>query len=290
MKYKTLEERYSREQILKCCLVYNTYDFGCSPLVFINPYGLNEFFTYKTLYHSNCVLYHYDLKAVYILELWKKVKEKTDLKFRSWDDYEWYYNPDDNFKKMVFSNPTKKEKAISFFWKELQEIADSGEIVVEEKFYTEGKNKKFWVINSLGSKTKRKDYWESYYYGPLFSEKIENPQKRTWKWNEIKDFFVELSDEELELFNVYEMNQCTVKDIPLFEACSKGDFESIKQAIKNGANVNATDKNSDGCLQKLLYQYNHKNHKLYKELEDQYFQYICQNKELRNCQMLWMKN
>lgn len=241
MKYKTLEQRYSREETLKCSLVFETHDFGYTPVVFINPNGFHE------CHSGDSILCHYDLKAVYMLELWKEVKKRTDSKYFWWDKVEWYFNPDDYFQKMVFYDTARKKKAISYFWEELQKLADSGEIVVEEIFYKEG-NKKIWVFNSLGSKMERG-------YCPHFAEIIDSPQKRTWKWNEIKEFFVELSDKELEFLHGKNLNQCTIKDLSLFEACDKGDFDRIKQAIKNGANVNATDKDGQGCLQKLLDQY-----------------------------------
>ncbi len=238
MKYKTLEERYSREQTLKCSLVFKTHDFGYSPVVFIDPEGFQECLS------GDYTLCHYDLKAVYMLKLWEEVKKRTDSKYFWWDKVEWYFNPDDYFQKMFFYDKTRTKEAVGYFWKELKKIADSGEIFVEETFYIECK-KKIWVLNSLGNKEKRG-------YCSSFEEKIENPVKRTWKWNDIKDFFVELSDEELEFLHGKNLNQCTAKDLPLFNACEKGDFDGIKQAIEKGSNVNAIDKDGQGCLQKLL--------------------------------------
>jgi hypothetical protein len=240
MHYKTLEERYSREQTLKCALIYSTYDFGYCPIVFINPYG------FRVAHSGDNILIHHDLKAEYMLEVWKKAKENTDKKFFSWNEAKWYFNSEDYFKKLIFYKYSNIEKAKKFFWAELKRSSNEGNLYVEESFSINGNNKK-WIINSLGS------YTDNTLHN-LPEENPVSPIKRTWSWNDIKDFFIEISEEEIEFIHGENLNQCTVKDLSLFDACYNADLKTIKELIKDGANVNALDYDGEGCLAKLLEQ------------------------------------
>ncbi len=232
---KTLEERYTREEILKIALIHQTYDFGYSPVVFLNPYGV------RLGVDDN----YYDLKALYLLKIWQEAKKRTDDKFFFWNYYYWYYNPDDYFQKLIFyKNEGYRKKAIHYFWEILEKIADSGEITVQESF-TQNDKEKTWVINSMGI-NKNKDY------ELMLQEAKKNPIKKSWKWTEVKDFFIQLSDTEMELLHGKHLDQCCTRDLPLFDACKRLDITGIKDALSSGAVVNAMDKTGDGCLHYVL--------------------------------------
>ena len=181
MAYQTLEERYSREMILRCTLIHNTYEFGYCPIVFINPKGLQKH-KYCTS-EGNYILYQYDLKAFYMLKVWEQAKKNTDDKYFWWDHFDWYYNPDDYFKKMIHYKFSRYTEAKAFFWKELERIANSKKIYVEEtvSFTPE---ERLVIINSLGNYN-----GPSKYLDPKEKIQFENPKCRTWNWNDIKDFF-----------------------------------------------------------------------------------------------------
>lgn len=248
MAYKTLEERYSRDLILRCTLIHNTYDFGYCPIVFINPKGLHK--SKHKASAGEYVLYQYDLKAYYMFKVWEQAKKNTDEKYFYWDKFLWYYNPDDYFKKMVHYNERRYPDAKAFFWKELERIANSQTIYVEETVSITP-DERIIILNSLGSYTGPNTYVE-----PIEKIKLENPKRRTWGWNDIKDFFVELSISEIEFLNGKNLNQCTTRDLALFEACSHCNLEEIKNAVANGANVNSLDYNGYSPLQYLLEQDN----------------------------------
>ncbi len=135
-------------------------------------------------------------------------------------------------------------------WKNLQELADFGEITICETVVTECyKNRDGSIQRQVHLTTLTR--FESYDYESLITYNCDkNP--RSWKWNEIKDYFRELNIEEVALLNGDELNYHTEKDIPLFEACNELDFEKIKQAVANGANVNAIDKNGDTPICNVL--------------------------------------
>ena len=236
---KTLEERYTREQTLKIALISHTHDFGYSSVVFLDPQG------FQSSLCGDFTESYYDLKAVYLKEIWQEAKKRTDKKFFAWDQTKWYYNPDDYFQKLIFDG-YKREDAISFFWDNLEKIADSGEITVQESF-SQTTKEKIWIINSIGNKIKRG-------YHPNISEIIEKPVKKSWRWNDIKDFFLELADDELAFLHGINLNQCCTRDFPLFDACERLDISGIKDAISSGAVINAIDKSGNGCLAYVLNQ------------------------------------
>lgn len=246
MAFQTLDERYSHDLILRCTLIHNTYDFGYCPIVFINPKGLIKQ-KYSTS-RGDYVLYQYDLKAYYMLKVWEAAKKNTDEKYFYWDHFKWYYNPDDYFKKMIYYDFNRYNEAKCFFWKELERIADSKQIYVEEavSFTPE---ERLVILNSLGNYNGPGKYLE-----PEEEVKLENPKRRTWSWNDIKNFFIEISEKELEFLHGTNLNQCTTRDLVLFEECRNFNFSGIKKAIENGANVNALDIDGYSALQYLLSQ------------------------------------
>ena len=210
---KTLEELYTREQFRTVEELKKTMDFKYCPVVFS---------AFEMVHYGD----YTDIRALYLAKVWEEAYKICSNDGINWffDEHSWIYDPDSYFRKLVFTGYDYKGE-IQQFWKTLEDVADSGKIKLHEKIemtkqgfpHCTGFEKKEVISHVNASK--------------LYS----------WKWNEIKDFFFDLPVEMIALLNGEEMNQCTAKDLPLFEACKKGNISQIKQAIKDGANVNAID-------------------------------------------------
>ncbi len=210
---KTLEELYTREQFRTVEELKKTMDFKYCPVVFS---------AFEMVHYGD----YTDIRALYLAKVWEEAYKICSNDGINWffDEHSWIYDPDSYFRKLVFNGYDYKGE-IQQFWKTLEDVADSGKIKLHEKI----EMTKQGFPHCTGFEKKE-----------VISH-VDASKLYSWKWNEIKDFFFELPVEMIALLNGEEMNQCTAKDLPLFEACKKGNISQIKQAIKDGANVNAID-------------------------------------------------
>ena len=208
---KTLEELYTREQFRTVEELKKTMDFKYCPVVFS---------AFEMVHYGD----YTDIRALYLAKVWEEAYKICSNDGINWffDKHSWIYDPDSYFRKLVFTGYGYKDE-IKKFWETLKDVANSGRIKLNEKI----EMTKQGFPHCTGFEKKE-----------VISH-VDASKLYSWKWNEIKDFFFELPVEMIALLNGEEMNQFTVKDLPLFEACEKGNIVQIKKAIKDGANVNA---------------------------------------------------
>ena len=223
---KTLEELYTREQFRTAAEIARTYDFAYCPIVFSAK---------EQLYFEDYKPDFIDIRAYYLLLVWKETMKlmlvPDNYLYAGWLNHMWIYDPDSYFRKLIFTDDSFQD-AKKRFWELLEQVADSGKIKVHQEIVKiDNKNVCIGFIP-------HKQFYDH-----------ETSKEYSWKWVEIRDFFFELSVEEVALIHGKEMNQCTTKDFPLFKAAEELKFNDLKYAIKNGANVNAISPNGRTPIQ-----------------------------------------
>ena len=152
------------------------------------------------------------------------------------------------------------QENIKEFWDTLEEVANAKIIKVcegvslnddwHEHFLGEDKtdiriNTQFIInANNIGEiEEKRRTNKENLYLYPFSKEMV------SYEWNDIKDFFIELTPEEIALANGRAIHKKqTENDKQLYKACSNLDLQGVKQAIANGANVNSLSEFGDTAI------------------------------------------
>lgn len=93
---------------------------------------------------------------------------------------------------------------------------------------------------------------ETYREGDLLDSERYKQKDVSYKWEEIKDYFVTLSLLDMELLHGQEINRYAVKDDSLFTACENLDIGAIKSAIQDGANIFALNKDGESPIYKCV--------------------------------------
>lgn len=239
----TLLDLYSRETFRDVGRVFRTCNnFDYSPIVFIYE---NAF---RIIAASDGDVIITPLIAAYMLKLLQSARKKTNEIYPDFLAHKWITG-NGYFKKLVFTSNNFSE-AKSFFWKELQESADSGTIKVCESVVVD-------TFKSFNDEIKNRVTLTALKTPDISSCKTYTEYKcdtvpRTWKWNDIKDYFVELNTDEIALLNGKEFNFHTKSDEPLFKSCSERNLEAVKKAINNGANVNSINEDGETPLSLVL--------------------------------------
>ena len=229
-QFKTLEELYTREQIRKVGEVYRTnprFDWAYCPIVFSFPSG----FYLLGGWEGDELYIH--VKAAYMLELWNKALQATKEKYPNFLKHIWI--KEGYFKFIHYLDPLHKD-ALSFFWKQLETIADSRCIFIKESKTVGENNMLTLVCQSLSVlNSKRRNASRSY---------LCSDTKFTYPWDEVKEHFIELSDKEVSFLHGKEMNDYNPASQPLFDACKNLDIEGVKKAVESGIDVNSFDKDA----------------------------------------------
>ena len=256
MKIKNIEELYTREQFEKVAKVRRTYDSGYSPIALSAPEQVSRclnILQYNYPYNVDTSEILYTLKFYYALLVWrmtigiltgKEVYRSNKLWTIRWKDN------DTPFRCLKFYTDTYQEN-IKEFWDTLEEVANAEVIKVCEgmtlnddwREYFLGDDKTDikittqFIINADNVdeiEEKRRTNKENLYLYPFSKEML------SYKWEDIKDFFIELTPEEIALANGRAMHKKqTEADKQLYKACGKLDLQGVKEAIANGANVNS---------------------------------------------------
>lgn len=149
------------------------------------------------------------------------------------------------------------EVLASYFWDLLETIANSGSVKVCEGYslinkgldglgITESPSIAFDVVLDRDEAKGCFDEISDVMGYPY------NREPRSYRWEEIRDLFTELSLKQLSLMNLELLHKHTDIDEDLFRACNALDIQGVKFAISRGANVNALDKKGESALQKAV--------------------------------------
>lgn len=230
-KYKTFEEIYTREQIRKIGEVYRTkpgFDWEYCPVVFSFPCG------FSTISCSEGDELDIHIKAGYMLKLWEKAIDSTKKEYPDFLKHTWQK---EGYFKFIHYLDTKHKDSLCYFWKQLKAIADSGSITIKESKTVDEKNKMTLVCHSFsifGPPGK--------HYTNKSRSYVCSDTEFTYSWDEVKQYFIELSDKEVSFLHGDEMNDYDPSSQPLFDACEKHDYEGVKKAVESGIDVNSLDK------------------------------------------------
>lgn len=261
-KHPNFQDLFSLEDIKIARDVTSTYDCGISRIALRAPeqtYGLNTWL-FKEPESASCLIDYTTLRLKYAEEVWYKavlVSSKNPSNML----YYWWLHWKDNetsFRELAYSysyRDIKVEQLLSWFWKLLAEIADSGEIKVSEGYHLHSTGTDKWssepriicdvVLTAEDGETIRKKIDNVYEY-PY------DKTPKSFHWDDIKDFFVELTLDQLRLTMPKYLHKHNAIDDMLFTACSNNDYELMKALIDRGANVNALNESGESPLQKVV--------------------------------------
>lgn len=219
---------------------FNVTDRNTDSFTNINVecFSLKLFYAMQVLQHS--ILQSYDLKQ--FVPYWH-IKWGGQKPFYELEQY-------GSTKK----NPV--EKCIAAFWNLLQDTANSGKITVHEQYWmqpTEAEDQSYFSHHNVEAYLVLKDIsWDNREQIPdLFTHQYDLTPV-SFAWDEIKDYFVELSLPQLALTMPHMMHAHSTIDELLLDACRNRDWESIQFALSKGADVNALTEQGESALQLLI--------------------------------------
>lgn len=217
---------------------------------------------------DRCLLHCYTLKLKYALEVWSKAVLKSSLNPGDMLYYWWikWADNDTSFKHLEyhkFYRDITVDQLLKGFWSLLEEIADSGEVTVKEGYHNYFVESSFdWEAAPkihcdviIDAESGRKVYEAVFGKWPESKEITAyefDYSPRTYRWEDIKDMFIELTLDQLRLVQRNKMHKCNSIDKILFDACSRLDIEGVRRAIELGANVNALDKHGNSPVSETI--------------------------------------
>ena len=238
-KVNNFQDEFSYDDVLIAQEVVYTYDCGMSRIALRAPdqilrVGRSLMSEPSHYAHVNAMT----LKLFYAIHVWCKAalisaENSGDLLYYWWLDWKTGNGPFNTIEYHNFYRDVTVEQLLNGFWKLLEQIADSGDIKV-----TEG----YWIRNETSSLIKEPNIICDLVLNGATASEIEkkvsnvysypyNKELVTFKWNEIKDFFIELTLDQLRLTMPEDLHNHTELDDVLLKACSDWDIEQIKLSL-----------------------------------------------------------
>ena len=268
-KVNNFQEEFSIEDIEIARDVTATYDCGMSRIALKAPEQIYRVYRniMKEPDSSSATIHATTLKMYYAIQVWCKAvlisgDNPSNLLYYWW----LHWKPDDGpFNKIEYSKFYRDitvDQLLRWFWELLEQIADSGEIQVSEGCWIKCKGEGYSGADIicdlvLDAETGKEidDKVKDVYAYPY------NKEPRTYKWEEIKGFFYEMTLDQLRLTMPKKLHHHTTMDDILLKACSNWDVELIKLAMERGANINCLNEMGESVLQVAVEFY--KDHDIY---------------------------
>lgn len=201
------------------------------------------------------------LKLHYAIQVWCKAAlisaHKTNKMFHYWQIY--WKSSDGPFNRLEYQDFDQNitiEQLLQWFWDLLEIIADSGEIKVSEGYHIDCEGVEYEGPNVLCKLILDAET------GQEIVQKVTdvfthpyNKMPKTFKWKEIKDFFYEMSLDQMRLTMPEKLHNHSALDDVLLTACSEWDVEKIKLSINRGANINCLNQCGDSVLRMAVDMY-----------------------------------
>jgi hypothetical protein len=255
MSYNTFQDLFTREEIRLLSDVKETGYAAMFPILLRAPMQTDS--TWLADDEQGTAV---TLRLYYASQVWSKTYAIMSKRHASstnpLNEYVWD-NWNESFRIIRFKNP-KHEEMVRFFWNELEQIANSGEISVSEGVQRWTGKKEAWQWprnNDYDRKFEHvphtriivdiKEMSEDRGHSKDYTRKFSGTSNKTYTWDEIKDLFVQLQEKLISCLDEERMHRHEPSDEPLFDACENLNFEGVKRAVANGANVNAL--NSEGA-------------------------------------------
>lgn len=263
-KYPNFQDLYSFEDYKRAYEAQETFCCGLSPICLSAPKHHASIHTDVIGDESadTALVTIRTLKLAYATQVWTRAmlvsSGDDDTLYGYWSLH--YRDNETSFRELAYvelPDGVTPEVLASYFWKLLETIANSGSVKVCEGYslinkgldglgITESPLIAFDVVldrdEAKGSLDEISDVM-GYPY---------NREPRSYRWEEIRDLFTELSLKQLSLMNLELLHKHTDIDEDLFRACNALDIQGVKFAISRGANVNALDKTGESALQKAV--------------------------------------
>ena len=260
MKVNNFQDEFSINDIEIARDVIATHDCGMSRIVLKAPEQIYRVCRslMKEPDSKSASIHAITLKLHYAIQVWCKAalisaRNPSDLLYYWWLHWESDGSP---FNKLVYSNfycDITVEQLLNWFWELLEKIADSGEIQVAEGYMIncegEGNTGPKVICKVILDEATGRDIHkmvDNIYTYPY------NKELKTFKWEEIKDFFYEMSLDQLRLTMPGKLHNHTDVDDILLKACRDWDVELIELSLKRGANINCLDKSGRSVLQNAV--------------------------------------
>lgn len=267
-KFPNLQDLFSLDDICLAQRVCNTHHTGYSRIALCaedQKYNIGcSTYTYSYSNRWRCLT----LKLKYAIDVWTKAilisnNNPGELLYYWW--IHWADN-ETSFRHLEYSNFYNKitvEELLEKFLALLKNIADSGEIKVSESayIYTENRSSKWIQTPDIITEVVLDSPSGKDVYNTISNHQNGNGQifdypfdktLRSFKWDEIKDMFIELTLDQLRLVQKEQMHKCTSLDETLFNACGRLDIEGVRHAIELGANVNALNENGNSPITETI--------------------------------------
>ena len=265
-KVNNFQEEFSLQDMEIARDISATYDCGMSRIALKAPNQVYRVHRDLTEEHKsgNALMEAMTLRLNYAVQVWCKAalisaRNPGDLLY-----YWWLHWVDTNqpFRKLEYSNFHRDitvKQLLQWFWDLLEKIANSGEIQVSEGYQLSRKEgyKEPYIVCTVvvDAETGREIHKK---VNDVYSYPY-NRELRTYKWDEIKDLFYEMTLDQLRLTMPKKMHNHTELDDILLQACFNWDEALIKHTIQKGANVNCLDDSGESVLQKAIEYYKHHN-------------------------------
>ena len=263
-KYPNSQDLYSFEDYKRAFEAQETFCCGLSPICLSAPKHHDSFHTDVIGDESadTALVTIRTLKLAYATQVWTRAMLVSSGYTSELSNY-WslqYRDNETSFRELAYTdlpNGMMPEVLASFFWDLLETIANSGSIKVCEGYSLINKGLDSFGIEKSPSvafdvvldRDEAKGCFDE------ISDVMGYPynrESRSYRWEEIRDLFTELSLKQLSLMNLELLHKHSDIDEDLFRACSALDIQGVKLAISRGANVNALDKKGESALQKTV--------------------------------------
>lgn len=265
-RVKNLQDRFSVEDITKAALVKHTYDCGYSRIALtavtnddIYRTSMDVIDHDKSVYSDvTCI----SLKFFYAIMVFQRavLLSYHRKQFNPYWHVQW--GGEMPFYELVQVGSNRKhqvDNSIAAFWNLLQNVANLDGITVHEQLWvdtSESQYSRFFfpnahnaafclILKDVQGKTIHEDIKDLFTY-PYDTTPV------SYTWDEIKEYFVELTLKQLSLTMPHLMHGHTAMDDFLFEACRTHDLDSINFALSKGAHVNALTDEGESVLQLVI--------------------------------------
>lgn len=256
---KNLQEEFTLQDIEIAREVIATYNCGMSRIALRAPsqiYKINQRLM-KEPNSASATVFQTTLKLHYAIQVWCKAvliskDNPGNLLYYWWLHWK---KGEDAFNTIEYSNFYRSnitiELLLKWFWELLENIANSGEIQVCEGYTIKSVDNEFCepkivcdiIVDAESARDIKYDSVYSYPY---------NKEPVSYKWEDIKDFFVELTLDQLRLTMPEKLHNHTELDDCLLYACKEWDTDKIKICMEKGANINCLNKDGESVLQRTV--------------------------------------
>ena len=267
-RVKNLQDRFSVEDIELATRVRSTFNSGYSRIALASQ-GNNDIF--HTMFdvvdrnaHINAPVECISLKFFYAIMVFHRAVQMSYSKKQFVPYWNLKWGGSKPFYQLVQYGSTRRntiEKSIAAFWNLLKNVTYSREIKVYEhfrvnpmptkysEFFFDPQNSKYLLVLKDIDLAFQEDIVTDLFTYPYDTTPV------TFTWEEIKDYFVELTLDQLTLTMPHLVHRHACIDDLLFEACCDSNPEAIRAAISLGADVNALTEQGESALQLLIQTY-----------------------------------